>query len=289
MAFSKLTYLREIRPYLQDLTRTQRAVFDAIFDCANADGKNAHPGREGLAHAASVSTKQVGRVLQQLRDIGLIHRTEPGNRRLGHADVYELRVPDQGTSRMSPNPSRDIQNQGTSEPRSRDIGDSIKGHFEADQGTSMDVPPIGPNTTDPGPTDQGLVGPGWVDISDVHTGALRAAEGEEHQQDPLEGVPAVETDTYLAADSRPLMGGHRQCPPTDHTTEGETVYDPFGPQSDLFEPQPRIQPPSSARPQAPSQDPFWDSLGDPTKWVNLTYDSGDPNDPYSDAFVPQIA
>ncbi|WP_084266783.1 helix-turn-helix domain-containing protein [Mycobacterium avium] len=91
--FSKLTWLRESRPIIRTLTTTQRDVLDVIFDHANPDGTNAFRSQEQIAEAIGKRERQVRNVLGQLRELGLIVRTERGNRRLGKADVYALGSP----------------------------------------------------------------------------------------------------------------------------------------------------------------------------------------------------
>ncbi|WP_139803404.1 helix-turn-helix domain-containing protein, partial [Mycobacterium avium] len=162
--FSKLTWLRESRPIIRTLTTTQRDVLDVIFDHANPDGTNAFRSQEQIAEAIGKRERQVRNVLGQLRELGLIVRTERGNRRLGKADVYALGSPaisDHRQSKVAGNDADGITGTPTL---------PVKPETEADYRQSADalpaisgvitgnpaLPPNRPCTPDPGPIDPGI-------------------------------------------------------------------------------------------------------------------------------------
>ncbi|ORA18088.1 helix-turn-helix domain-containing protein [Mycobacterium arosiense] len=159
--FSKLTWLREARPQIRKLTATQRDVLDVIFDRTNEDGQNAHPSQEQIAETIGKSDRQVRDILGQLRELGLIVRTERGNKRLGHADKYSLW--DYRNSKASGNGSPEVSQDHRN---SRGSGNELD-YRKSEAGLpevsgvitgSAALPPNRSCTSDPGPTDQEMIG-----------------------------------------------------------------------------------------------------------------------------------
>ena len=71
-----------------------KAVGWALVQWAGwTDGQSVRPGLSRLAAHACVAEETAGRALGQIRDWGLIWRTERGNRRRRLADVYRLTLP----------------------------------------------------------------------------------------------------------------------------------------------------------------------------------------------------
>ena len=75
-------------------TTTDVLILLTIWDATDGDGTDAHPGEGVIAIKSGVSTRQVRRVLDKLRDLGYLNRTALGNKRLGLSDVYEISFPE---------------------------------------------------------------------------------------------------------------------------------------------------------------------------------------------------
>lgn len=84
-------WARASRGRIPDLR--EQAVAARLAEYANKDGSNAHPGAERLAVDCCTSAKTVRRALSWLIENGWVSTSHRGNRRLGHADVYQLTVP----------------------------------------------------------------------------------------------------------------------------------------------------------------------------------------------------
>lgn len=84
-------WARASRGRIPDLR--EQAVAARLAEYANKDGSNAHPGAERLAVDCCTSAKTVRRALAWLIENGWLSTSHRGNRRLGHADVYQLTVP----------------------------------------------------------------------------------------------------------------------------------------------------------------------------------------------------
>lgn len=75
----------------RDLTAAQKIVLFALATFADyRDGTNAHPGDDLLAEMCGYTPTAVGTAVRRGRELGLIERTTPANRKGGKAAIYRL-------------------------------------------------------------------------------------------------------------------------------------------------------------------------------------------------------
>lgn len=163
---NKFEYQKRLRG--AGLTAPQYMVLMTLQTYANADGTRAHPGWERLRADTGLDPRTIKSAVGALCKRGFLREVESKKVR-GSANVYDLTLPDEGTTVAQQ------ENPRSAEPNPRGTSDAPRGTSDAVQG-GHPVPPHQILTPDP-------------DNHERHAVGLRRTDGDEdnwtHGLEPL--------------------------------------------------------------------------------------------------------